>query len=248
MNKLKIGIIMIEEPFYSKLFVQRLLKDFNIEFVILHTDFVSVERILKTFFIYGPFQFAKTVLKVLKNNLFGGEINNLFNKNNVPVFHTGKINSNESLKFIESKNFDILISFNCPEKIKNDILSQPNLYPINIHLGLLPHYRGIFPIFHAFINDEKYVGVTIHVMNANFDDGAIIKQVKIEINKKDDLLSLYQKAFSKIPDLTAETLIEMYNENIEFKTNDKNNSSYFSYPTFKNILTYRSLLWKKRFS
>ena len=37
---------MIEEPFYSKLFVQRLLKDFNIEFVILHTDFVSVERIV----------------------------------------------------------------------------------------------------------------------------------------------------------------------------------------------------------
>ena len=85
-------------------------------------------------------------------------------------------------------------------------------------------------------------------MNENFDDGAIIKQVKIEINKKDDLLSLYQKAFSKIPDLTAETLIQMSNENIEFKTNDKNNSSYFSYPTFKNILTYRSLLWKKRFS
>ena len=127
MNKLKIGIIMIEEPFYSKLFVQRLLKDFNIEFVILHTDFVSVERIVKTFFYIRSLSICKNSFKSIKNNLFGGEINNLFNKNNVPVFHTGKINSNESLKFIESKNFDILISFNCPEKIKNDIFSHLNL-------------------------------------------------------------------------------------------------------------------------
>ena len=59
MNKLKIGIIMIEEPFYSKLFVQRLLKDFNIEFVILHTDFVSVERIVKTFLYTVPFNLQK---------------------------------------------------------------------------------------------------------------------------------------------------------------------------------------------
>ena len=52
MSKLKLGIIMIDEPFYSKDFINQLLNNFEIKYVLLHTEFVSVERIIKTLMIY----------------------------------------------------------------------------------------------------------------------------------------------------------------------------------------------------
>ena len=51
MSKLKLGIIMIDEPFYSKDFINQLLNNFEIKYVLLHTEFVSVERIIKTLMI-----------------------------------------------------------------------------------------------------------------------------------------------------------------------------------------------------
>ena len=43
---------MIDEPFYSKEFILKMIKAYEVEFVILHTDFINLKRIIKTFFIY----------------------------------------------------------------------------------------------------------------------------------------------------------------------------------------------------
>ena len=39
--------------------------------------------------------------------------------------------------------------------LKDEILSIPENGSINLHLGKLPAYRGIFPTFHAFVNLEN---------------------------------------------------------------------------------------------
>ena len=236
---------MIDEPFYSKQFINEILNNFEVRFVLLHTDFVSLERIFKTFFIYGPIKFISTVVNVLKNSINGGEINNILISNQIPTMKTKNINSDDVFNFIESKEIDVLISFNCPEKIKTRILNLPKIYPINIHLGYLPTYRGLFPMFHAFINKEDYAGVTIHIMNTKYDDGSILNQIKVPIQNDDTLLTLYEKAFSKIPKLTVETLIEVGNENNLLIENDVINSTYFSYPTLKQIFAYRKILWNR---
>ena len=242
MSKLKLGIIMIDEPFYSKDFINQLLNNFEIKYVLLHTEFVSVERIIKTLMIYKPAKFLNTVFKVFKNKINGGVINNILINNKIPILKTNNINSGQVMKFIYSKEVDVLISFNCPQRIKKDLLETPNIFPINIHLGYLPQYRGIFPIFHAFIKGEKYAGVTIHKMNEKFDDGDIIKQVKIPIDENDDLLSLYDKAFTEIPNLTVTVLKEIDSEKINLKRNKLEDSSYFSYPSLRDIVTYRKIL------
>ncbi len=246
MNKLKVGIIMIDEPFYSNQFIKKLLTNYKIEFVILHTDFISMERVIKTLFIYGPTKFINTVFQVLKNKILGGEINKILNLNMVPTIKTNKVNDSGIVDFVHNKKIDVLISFNCPEKLKKDILLHPNIYPINIHLGYLPEYRGLFPIFHAYINEEQYIGVSIHVMNEKFDDGEILKQIQIKIEKDDDLLSLYEKAFKNIPDLIDKTLTDIIKNQVNFKKNMKKDSTYFSYPTFRDIFTYKKLIKKNK--
>ena len=79
-------------------------------------------------------------------------------------------------------------------------------------------------------------------MNEKFDDGDIIKQVKIPIDENDDLLSLYDKAFTEIPNLTVSVLKEIDSEKINLKRNKLEDSSYFSYPSLRDIVTYRKIL------
>ena len=79
-------------------------------------------------------------------------------------------------------------------------------------------------------------------MNEKFDDGDIIKQIKIPIDENDDLLSLYDKAFTEIPNLTVNILKEIDSEKINLKRNKLEDSSYVSYPSLRDIVTYRKIL------
>lgn len=50
---------------------------------------------------------------------------------------------------------------------------------LNIHYSLLPNYRGLHSTVWAILNDEDYLGATIHIMNENIDDGPIVYQYKV---------------------------------------------------------------------
>lgn len=50
---------------------------------------------------------------------------------------------------------------------------------INIHYSLLPKYRGLHATVWTILNDEDYVGLTIHQMTDYIDDGPIIHQYKL---------------------------------------------------------------------
>ena len=69
---------------------------------------------------------------------------------------------------------------------------------INIHPALLPFYggKGMYglKIHQAVIkNKEKTSGLTIHYVNEKYDEGKIIFQKTIEIEKKETALSLSKK-------------------------------------------------------
>ena len=61
---------------------------------------------------------------------------------------------------------------------------------INIHPALLPKYggKGMYGmnVHNAIIqNNESETGITIHYVNENYDEGAIIFQVTCQVSKQD---------------------------------------------------------------
>ncbi|WP_207426477.1 methionyl-tRNA formyltransferase [Pedobacter sp. SYSU D00535] len=54
---------------------------------------------------------------------------------------------------------------------------------VNVHYSLLPRYRGLHSTVWAILNDEDWLGVTIHEMNENMDDGPIIYQHAVQNNR-----------------------------------------------------------------
>ncbi len=88
----------------------------------------------------------------------------------------------------QQADFIVLAGFlwKIPEKIINAFADKI----INIHPALLPKYggKGMYGdnVHKAVVaNKEKETGITIHFVNENYDEGAIIFQAKVSVNKED---------------------------------------------------------------
>lgn len=117
---------------------------------------------------------------------------------------------NTVLHFLQQKNTDFIILAGFLWKIPKNILSAfPNKI-INIHPALLPKYggKGMYGMYvHNAVkeNNESETGITIHYVNENYDEGAIIFQAKTALSSEDtpDTIAakihiLEQKHFPKI--------------------------------------------------
>ena len=103
-------------------------------------------------------------------------------------------NSEEFKKEILTLNPDIIFVCSWSEKIKKDIFQLPKIGTINVHPSLLPKYRGPNPYAQVLFNNEKITGVTFHLIDENFDSGAILMQKEFKILDSDDGMSLRNKA------------------------------------------------------
>lgn len=64
---------------------------------------------------------------------------------------------------------------------------------VNLHPSLLPSFAGANGIREAFEHGVKVTGVTVHLANERFDEGAIIAQEPVMIDPDDTLESLEAK-------------------------------------------------------
>jgi methionyl-tRNA formyltransferase len=71
---------------------------------------------------------------------------------------------------------DYLICSGFPYKIPVQILETASVIAINCHGGPLPSYRGGSPVMWQIINNEKFIGLTIHELTSEFDQGDILME------------------------------------------------------------------------
>lgn len=107
----------------------------------------------------------------------------------------GKLSKNDSeVPDLYSTKANLVVCAGYKLIVKKDFLLRNDV--INIHYSLLPKYRGLHSTVWAILNDEEYLGLTIHKLNEYIDDGPIIYQYKI----KNDCLSTatsYMHIFNK---------------------------------------------------
>lgn len=68
-------------------------------------------------------------------------------------------------------------------KLPQSVFTIPKHGTLNVHPSLLPKYRGACPEQAQILNDEQDVGVTIHLIDEEFDHGPIVAQKKITIEQ-----------------------------------------------------------------
>lgn len=95
-------------------------------------------------------------------------------------------NSNKVLDILTSYEIDLIVLAGFLWLVPQNLISKFNDRIINIHPALLPKYggKGMYgsKVHEAVVaNKETESGITIHLVNEKYDDGAILAQAKCEV-------------------------------------------------------------------
>ncbi len=114
-------------------------------------------------------------------------------KRNLKIFEPLKLKDPEFLKFLRELYLDLIVVFAYGKILSKEVLEIPKEGCWNIHLSLLPKYRGASPVQWALLNGEKETGVTIMLMDEGMDTGPILLQKTLSVTEEDTTSSLLQK-------------------------------------------------------
>jgi methionyl-tRNA formyltransferase len=192
---------------------------------------------LKTFGVWVFLKLSLFYILVLINNFFN-KINNfkdLAKNYDIKFSYINSTNDKNLLNNInkDKKKISLLITNHI---LKKRIINKKNHLFINKHSYLLPSYKGLMPYLRTQI-DNKYNGITFHLVNKRIDSGKIIFQKKIK-KKFKSMIEFYLYIFDIFPVCFLQTL---RNLNKKRFIKSKNKKSYYSIP---NRVDYNNFLKK----
>lgn len=181
--------------------------------------------------IAGVFRYdytSKSRLKIMLDDFFtpAPEVT-LIKKLKLNQIRLKSANCEAFQKLMVSLNVDLIIVGTWKELILPKTYNIPKIATVNVHPSLLPKYRGPNPYIQTILHGEEYSGVTIHLVNDEYDAGAILKQEKVRIYNEDTSRELRERTVSKARELVAEFLNDL-NEKILTPVNqNENHATYF---------------------
>lgn len=105
-----------------------------------------------------------------------------------------ELNSQKVIDFISSFKVDIALIGGVPI-IKDPLFSFLTPYKINIHLGLIPDYKGSVTMFWPFyFLEPTMAGCTFHFINHKVDTGCILHQVTPRLERGDGMHDVASKS------------------------------------------------------
>ncbi|WP_234495017.1 formyltransferase family protein [Vibrio maritimus] len=122
-------------------------------------------------------------------------------------------------EFLEEESPDILITFGWRRIISEDVINSAEL-AVNIHPAILPDYKGYHPVPHVLINNEKYHGITAHLITSKMDAGDIVYQDRFEINRYSTLNEIQRKVNELMPQFLLELCKRLLTEEFNLTEND----------------------------
>lgn len=119
--------------------------------------------------------------------------------------------SQESREKLHAYQANIMVVMAYGLLLPEAVLKTPQYGCINIHVSLLPRWRGAAPVQHAILAGDQETGVTIMQMNKGLDTGEILNQTICKITTEDTSESVYQKLADICAPLLLKTLEEIEN-------------------------------------
>ncbi len=181
--------------------------------------------------IVGVLRYENTVwsrFKLWLKDLFNPSAETVLIKElKLPLIYTKSANSKEFQRFLIKSNVDIMIVGTWKEKICSQTYNIPKICAINVHPSLLPKYRGPNPYIQTILHNEKFSGVTLHLLDAKYDSGAILKQAKIPIYDNDTSKELRERTVHVAKNLVYELLCDMEYKFLMPIAQDERYATYF---------------------
>lgn len=145
----------------------------------------------------------------------------------IPVLVRNRADDAELRAAITAAEADIMVVSNWRTWLPPAVFTIPRLGTLNVHDALLPAYAGFAPLNWALINDEPEVGVTAHMMNAEFDAGDVVLQRSTPITDDDVITDLFDRTLAMFGPITVDALALIESGRGDGRPQDRRAASYF---------------------
>ncbi|MBO3444179.1 methionyl-tRNA formyltransferase [Clostridium sp. CCUG 7971] len=128
-------------------------------------------------------------------------------KYNIDVYQPVKARDEEFVNVLKELSPDLIVVVAFGQILPKSILDIPKLGCVNVHVSLLPKYRGAAPINWVIINGEEKTGVTTMYMDEGLDTGDMILTSEFDLDDEITAGELHDKMM----EIGAKTLKETIN-------------------------------------
>ncbi len=146
------------------------------------------------------------ILRNIKDEKINRTKEKILSLYNCPHLKWDSMNTDEAYEWVKKHEIDLILNIRTRCIYKKKILEAPRLGCINIHHGILPHFRGTLCDLYA-LSENRPAGYSIHKMVKKIDDGEIYKVTEVYHRKASEKVSyndyLQKTIEHEIEDLTS---------------------------------------------
>ncbi|APV50840.1 hypothetical protein BWI17_14780 [Betaproteobacteria bacterium GR16-43] len=156
----------------------------------------------------------------------------------IALLETDRINAPESLAFLAKAKPDLLVSAFFNQRIGPGALAAAPLGGLNIHPGALPRFRGVDPVFRAWLEEAPTLEASVHRVSAEFDAGALLGNVEVAAVAGESLLRATARTYAA----GAARLVGLADaiaERVPGRAQDEGAARYDSWPTREEVARLR---------
>ena len=115
-------------------------------------------------------------------------------EHSLPVYTPDSLKTEDFMELLHEVNPELIAVVAYGKILPKSVLDFPKYGCVNVHVSLLPKYRGAAPMQRAIINGEKETGITIMYMAEGVDTGDIITQEAFPIGPEDDFEAIHDRS------------------------------------------------------
>ena len=129
--------------------------------------------------------------------------------NGIPVYEPKTLRDEAFASLLSEISPDIMVVVAYGKILPPTVLEAAPYGCVNLHVSLLPKYRGAAPMQRAIMEGERETGVTVMYMNEGLDTGDIIAVEKFPIGPEDDFEAIHDRSAEVGGALLSKTLREI---------------------------------------
>jgi len=233
----RLGLFTCGDQVFTYGVVSQLFQDHGaaIKLVVCDDSFFRFRRVLSSLYTFGAFRCACFALSTALAKLRRHTLVRLCTETGVPLIFMNKRNRDRVQGRIAEEPLDLGISINFDQRVPGRILNAFRYGVINVHFGDLPRYAGLYPVYWAWRAGEPRLGLTVHLMDEQFDHGPIVVKHYIENSGAESLFALYRKAFALTNRLINQAIERLRTGRAT--TPMEGPGSYHSHPNLRDYLS-----------
>ena len=129
----------------------------------------------------------------------------------LPVYTPDSLKTEDFMELLREINPDLIAVVAYGKILPVSVLDFPKHGCVNVHVSLLPKYRGAAPMQRAIIEGESETGVTIMYMAEGVDTGDIITAEAFPIGPEDDFEAIHDRSAEVGGKLLVKTIKDIEN-------------------------------------